>query len=143
MKLQYSIEISKPAIEVFAFVTDHERMPQWISTLEVSTPSAPGPLALNSEFNQEHLERGKRVQFKGQVTEFQDAEKLTLVMKNKDATITLAYVFVAAAGSTGLQQTTELKLHNMMLRMMAGAFEKTVRKRMAADLNALKVLLEA
>lgn len=142
MKLNHAIEIAKPAADVFAFVADHEHMPEWISTLESSTPNSPGPLVLHSEFKQEHQERGKRIHFDGKVTEYQASEKLTLVLSNDDATVSTTYTFTATADNTQFEQTTEVKLHNMMLRMMAGAFEGAVRDRMAADFLTLKARLE-
>jgi len=143
MKLQHSIEIHRPASEVFSYLADHERMPTWISTLETSTPSVPGPLSLGSEFNQEHLERGKRIRFVGKVLEYEDASKLTMELSNDDAVITLRYVLVEHAGHTQLEQSTEVRLDNMMLRMMAGAFEGTARERMKADFETLKSQLES
>lgn len=142
MKLQYSIEINRPAADVFAYLADHERMPTWISTLEASTPSVAGPLSLGSKFSQEHVERGKRIRFAGEVSEYEDASKLTLLLCNDDASIALRFLLEEQTGRTRLEQITEVKLNNMMLRMMAGAFESTVRERMKSDFETLKAHLE-
>ncbi len=143
MKLQHSIEIARPASDVFAYVADHDKMSEWISTLDSSTPSTPGPTSLNSEFDQEHLERGKRIRFSGRVTDFEPASQLTLKLDNDEATVTLTYRLTAQGEGTLLEQTTEVKLHSMMLRMVAGAFEGTVRERMTSDFETLRTKLEA
>ncbi len=143
MKLQHSIEIARPCAAVFAYLTSHEHMPKWISTLETSTQSSPGGLARDSEFLQEHVERGKRIRFSGKVTEYTEPVSLTLELSNDDALVTLTYRCQERPTGTLLEQTSEVKLHNMMLRMVAGAFEGTVRDRMKTDFETLKAQLEA
>ena len=143
MKLTHSIEIDEPVSQVFEFLTSHERMPSWVGTLQSSVSTVPDPTIVGAKFKQQHLERGKPIDFEGEVLRHESPSQFAFRLSNKDAAVTLSYELLPSPKGTLLNQTTEVKFNNMMLRMMAGAFEKTARERMESDLVALRSHLQS
>lgn len=142
MELKHTIEINAPQETVFQWISEHERLPLWISTLQSTTARSAALVHVGEKFTQHHLESGKNVEFEGVVAACEAPKNLTLRCENKDAIVDLAFQLEATSSGTALTQNTTATWKSLALRLMAGAFQSTIEERMTRDLGALKALCE-
>lgn len=142
MEFQHELEVHAPVDAVYRFVTDHARMPEWITTLEESVPSAGFEWRAGERFRQVHVEQGKRLEFEGVVKAADENRALELELEHPDATLSVAYRFEETGAGTRFGQTSTVRLKSMMLRMMAKAFVPQVQARIERDVEQAKALIE-
>ncbi len=144
MKIEYSILINRPIEDVFAYVSNVENWPQWISGASETKQTSPGPMGVGTTFTQVSHYLGRQFEVNARVTEYEPNRKFAVVNDGKPVpygnTITLEW----AGGST--------RLHNVLtasgdvgglFKLAEPIMERMFRRQFEKDHENLKDLLEA
>ena len=134
-------EIDRPAADVFAYVTDPERLATWQTTTVSAELEGDGPLGLGSRLREVHRAGGRNLESVVEVTEYEPDRAFALHVVEGvpiDAHIGL----LPTAGGTLVrfrahgQPTGALRLAEPLLR-------RTLKRQFAEHCTTLKEILES
>jgi uncharacterized membrane protein len=138
-----SVTINRPIEEVFTYLSNIERQPEWVSTLVESRKTSSGPTAVGTTYQQVVKFIGRRMELDCEVTGYEPPTlyafrarsgpmrsemQLTLASEGPETT-RVTQVFEGESGGF-------LKLADPILT-------RTAKKQFAADLETLKTSLES
>ena len=137
-----TVVIDRPVAEVFAYVSDVARLPEWVAAIVDARPTSAEPIGRGSTFTNVVRALGRRVEIVQEVTEYEPQRRVVLRSVSGPLPSTLTQTFEPAGDSTHLTQVIAFaRCHSFKLAgplVAAGA-----RRHMAGDLATLKRLLEA
>jgi hypothetical protein len=140
MKVEYSVVISRPAEEVFAFAGNPDNDPKWGSLIVASRQLSPGPVGVGTRFQQMATFLGARVNTEIEITAYAPGESVCYRASHPVA-IEHCRSFEAVPEGTRLTFCTEIDARGRL--PMPISFLKTIaRRQMEADMDEIKSKIE-
>jgi uncharacterized protein YndB with AHSA1/START domain len=137
--MEHTVVIHRPPSEVFAYLTDVERLPEWQSSaLEVS---AEGELHVGTRIREVRNFLGRRAESTLEVTEYEPDRKFSLRVVSGPLPFEVRHTLTPEDGGTRLDWTAEAdtgRFPRIAVRMVARSAERQFK----ADLERLKRQLE-
>jgi uncharacterized protein YndB with AHSA1/START domain len=133
------VDIARPAREVFAALTDVERVPEWQASAVES--HADEPLAKGVRIHERRHFLGHDAETELEVTEFEPDRRLALRTLKGPVKLTIDHLLEERDGRTHLRVTAEGKTHGL-LRLAGAAVAARARQELRRDFERLKVILE-
>ena len=140
VRIEYSIDVARPADEVFEHLVDLDRLPEWQSSAVESR--ADGPLAEGVRIFECRRALGREIHSELEVTEFERPRRLTLKTLKGPVRFTVDHRLAEADGGTRLTVVAEGKAGGFM-RLGQPVLARTVEAELRKDLERLKELLES
>ena len=141
-KLEQSVVINRPIEEVFAFVSDFEKSPQWMAELVEAKQTSAGSLGVGTTLSGVAQPLGRRAESTQEVTEYKPNRRFAIKSTSGPVASEDAYTFESVAGGTKVTRVVEAELGGffklaepLIVRMMGRQFE--------TNFAHLKDLLEA
>ena len=134
------IDLARPAEDVFAYLVDLDRLPEWQESAVESR--ADEPLAEGVRIFECRRAMGREVHSELEVTEFDRPHRLTLKTLKGPVKFTVDHRLAEADGGTRLTLVAEGKAGGLM-RLGEPMLARTVEAEMRKDLDRLKERLEA
>lgn len=137
-----SIDIERPAADVFDFVADMANNPRWQRGQVRCTWTSEPPIGIGSTYDQEARFLGKTIESSFEVVEFEPGRRIRIVTTS--GTMPLDVVrSVRADGPDRCVVTAEVSGEPQGVIRLAGSLVgRLVRRSVAADYRRLKELLE-
>jgi uncharacterized protein YndB with AHSA1/START domain len=136
-----SVVVDRPVAEVFAFVTDLDKAPQWAPQMGRLVERS-GPLAEGMSFGEERRFAGRRSLARWTVTRFVPQRVFGLAMRWGPMRGDFAYNFESLGeGSTRITQDIDFRLAGP-LAPLSGIITSEAIKEESRELMRLKELLE-
>jgi carbon monoxide dehydrogenase subunit G len=140
MQFANTVTIERPLHEVYAFVADLENVPKWNYAIVETRKTSSGPVGVGTTYRQVRS-LPARSEETLLVTEMEPDRRVAIHGNLGPFVGTLTYEFDDLDGRTRLTNTADLEGHGLM--KLAGPLASgRVRDAVAANLNALKQLLE-
>ena len=139
---RHSVEIARPAEDVFAYLVDGERMKRWIGGLREFTPLDGREPRLGSRARQRVEQAGRTFTVESEITELEPNERLTAHIEGKAFTSTVSYRLEPTPAGTRLTASAETDVRGLGGRVLGGVVGRQADRKLAADLARLKALLE-
>jgi carbon monoxide dehydrogenase subunit G len=139
MRMEHSVMIARPPAEVFSYLTDMERLPEWQSS--ASDVSVEGEMGLGARVHEVRTLLGRRAESTLEVTEFEPERKFSLRVVSGPLPFEVRHELTPQNGGTRLDWVGEADTSGfprLAVRMVSGA----VAAQFKADLERLKRLLE-
>lgn len=140
---QHRIEIGRSPAEVFAALSDVERLPEWQASVIGVTRTTPGALQLGSEFTQTWKTMGRRRQVASRVVAYTPDE---LIAFAGDAGFLDYYcgfeLSATASGHTTLVSRAEFRPHGLW-RALQPVLRGELERELGSELAAFQRLVEA
>jgi uncharacterized protein YndB with AHSA1/START domain len=140
VRVEFTIEIARPAAEVFEYLADLEKLPEWQGSAIESR--AEGSLAKGCRITECRRLFGRDVETVLEVTAYEPPERLTLRSLDGPVRFTVDHRLEEAGGTTLLHFAGEANPGGM-LRFAGPVVESKARQEFRRDFNRLKELLEA
>jgi uncharacterized protein YndB with AHSA1/START domain len=140
VRIEFTIEIDRPATKVFEYLADLEKLPEWQGSAIESR--ADGSLAKGCRITECRRLFGREVETVLEVTAYEPPERLTLRSLDGPVRFTVDHRLEEAGGTTLLHFTGEAKPGGM-LRFAGPVVESKARHEFRRDFDRLKHLLEA
>ena len=140
VRIEYSIDVARPAEEVFEHLVDLDRLPEWQSSAVKSR--ADEPLAEGVRIFECRRALGREIHSELEVTEFERPRRLTLKTLKGPVRFTVDHRLAEADGGTRLTVVAEGKAGGFM-RLGQPVLARTVEAELRKDLERLKELLES
>jgi carbon monoxide dehydrogenase subunit G len=140
VRIELTIDVARPAEEVFAHLVDLDRIPEWQESAVESR--ADEPLAEGVRIFECRRALGREVHSELEVTEFDRPRRLMLKTVNGPVRFTVDHRLAETDGGTRLTVVAEGKAGGLM-RLGEPMLARTVEAEMRKDFERLKELLEA
>ena len=139
VRIELTIDVARPAEEVFGHLVDLDRLPEWQSSAVESR--ADEPLAEGVRIFECRRALGREVHSELEVTEFDRPRRLVLKTLKGPVKFTVDHRLAEADGGTRLTVVAEGKAGRLM-RLGEPVLARTVEAEMQKDFERLKELLE-
>ena len=134
-----TIEIDRPPDEVFALLTDIDRLPEWQES--AVSASANGPLRVGTVIGEQRRFMGRDVQTKDEVTAYEPPRRFDL--KSSGGPVSYAIRHTLSPSGTGTMLRFEVDVQvGAMMRLVAQAPIKAAERELRSDFERLKQLVE-
>jgi uncharacterized membrane protein len=135
VRVELAIEIERPVADVFAYVIDPERLPEWqesaVSIRKIS----------DRRWEEERRIAGRRIECEVKVTELEPHKRFNLRSDAGSIELEVEHVFSETDGGTRLEVVAEGKAGGLM-RFAERTIESRARDELETDLDRLKRVLE-
>jgi len=141
MQFDLTVTIDRPVEEVFAYLSDISRTPEWAGPPVEREKLTEGSIGVGTRIRAVDKLPGRRVVFIEEVTVYEPNQRITVRMEepyNGD----LDFVFEGTNNTTRLAASMDLKptgLMGILSSMLAGRIKRLFQK----DLDNLKTILES
>ena len=139
IRVELTVQIARRADDVFAFLTDVERVPEWQASAVES--HADGPLAEGVRIHERRHFLGHDAETVLEVSAFEEGRRLALRTLGGPVRLEIDHLLEETDGRTALHVTAEGRPHGL-LRLAGPAVTAKVRQELHRDFERLKALLE-
>jgi uncharacterized protein YndB with AHSA1/START domain len=139
VRIEFTIDVARPAEDVFAYLVDLDRLPEWQESAVESR--ADEPLAEGVRIFECRRAMGREIHSELEVTEFDRPRRLTLRALKAPVKFTVDHRLAEADEGTRLTVVAEGKAGGLM-RLGEPMLARTVEAEMRKDFDRLKGLLE-
>ena len=140
VKIEISVHVNRPVAEVFRYLNDPTKMPEWNSTIEEATPSET-PVKVGTRIRTRGRMLGRKIEATAEVVEYEPNERV--VLKSDDPfSWTAINTFQAENGGTRLVSATEGEPGGF-LKLGEPIVARIAKKQLQAQFETAKELLEA
>jgi uncharacterized protein YndB with AHSA1/START domain len=136
-----SLVIRRPSEDVFAFVSNYQNSPRWVSGELRHTKVSPGPIGIGTEIRTAGRTLGLRIEATRIVTAYEPSRKYAFKSDYQRMPITTTFLFEPMADGTHLTVVVDGEptgLFKATAPFVLGA----IRQQFEGDLRRLKTLLE-
>jgi Polyketide cyclase / dehydrase and lipid transport len=138
---QNTVTIRRPVQDVFGFLADFENLPTWNHAILQTKKTSPGPIGVGTTYRQiRSLPSRSEEAF--EVTVFEPTNRLEVHGEVGPFTATIGYLLLPLGDGTCLTNTVDLQPASAAPRLFAPLAALRVKTAVAANLDALKQLLE-
>jgi uncharacterized protein YndB with AHSA1/START domain len=141
-KLEESVVINRPIEEVFAFVADPEKMPEWMSDLLEAKQTSEGPLDVGATVTAVAHPLGRRIPSTQEIIEYNPNDKFAYKSTSGPVASKDEFIFEPVAGGTKVTRLTEVELGGFF-RLAEPLAVRMLRRQFETNFAQLKDLLEA
>jgi carbon monoxide dehydrogenase subunit G len=140
VRIDLSVAVERPPHDVFDFLSDVERLPEWQSSAVESR--AEGPLAAGTRIHERRRILGREVASELEVTAYEPPHRLTIKALSGPLRFTVEHTFVQNGGGTAVRVVAEADPGTLM-KLAEPMLARTAEEELRKDLARLKALLEA
>jgi uncharacterized protein YndB with AHSA1/START domain len=141
-KLEASEVINRPVEEVFAFVTDPEKMTKWMAELVEVKQTSQGPVGVGATFNAVAKPLGRRAESTQKVVEYEPNRKFAIKSTSGPVESKDNYTFESVADGTRIARVAEAEMSGFF-KLAEPLFVRMMRRQFDTNFANLKDLLEA
>jgi carbon monoxide dehydrogenase subunit G len=142
MRCESAVTIAKPPVEVFPWLLDADKVPRWMSGLQVYDPLEPGPLHPGSRIRQELSVSGQHLRFELEVTELDAPHRAVLRFEGSGFKAANEYTVREAPGGTAVTWVIAGDTTSFKAKLIAPMVQGKLQEKLDGDLARLRSLLE-
>lgn len=142
IRIEHSVVINRPIEEVFAFVTDIDKMSQWALELREAKKTSEGPVGVGTTFSGVVQLLGRRMENNHEVTEYEPNRKYSFKTTSGPVPMEAESTFESVAGGTRVTILAEAEPGGFF-KLAEPIFARTAQRQYETNLATLKDLLEA
>ena len=140
-RTERSVEIPRPPGEVFPWLLEEDKVPQWTTALEGYERLDSGPLGRGARFRQKLEVSGQRFTVEMEVTEYDPPSGAGSSFEIRGVDVVTHYALTDGGGGTKLTQSVEAKGGGLKGRVFIPMIQPHLERKLEADLAALRALL--
>lgn len=134
----HSIDVSKPPSEVFPWLLEQDKVPQWTSDLE--RYDVDGPLGVGTHVTQKLTVAGG-IALDMEITEYNPPSGAATAFETNGVKVTSEYIVSANGGGSRVTQTLDAKASGFTAKMLIPIVQGRLETKLKDDLERLKGLL--
>jgi carbon monoxide dehydrogenase subunit G len=142
LRCESTVTIGKPPAEVFPWLLDADKVPEWMSGLQVYEPLEPGPLRVGSRIRQELTVSGQQLRFELEVTELDPPRRAVLRFAGSGFEAANQYAVAEADGGSRVTWIVSGDTTSFKARLIAPMVQGKLQEKVDGDLARLRALLE-
>lgn len=138
-----TIQIERPPAQVFPWVTEPDRLQQWIGGLVESAPLTAEGLKVGARSREVVVVGNTRHEMETTITDLESPSRLVVEIKAEGFKVDARYDLVESGGGTFLSYACISRYEHPLARLMEPLVTREAQKKIEADLARLKGLVEA
>ena len=142
VRVEEHVTIDRPIEEVFTYLSDIDRQPEWVSSLSESTRTSSGPTAPGTTYRQVVKLLGRRIEANCEITEYEPPTLYAFRGVNGPMHVQMRFTLTPEGQGTRVTQVVEGESGGFF-RLADPILARTMQKQFAADLETLKTMLES
>ncbi len=142
INVEVSPVINRPVEEVFAFMVDIKKRPQWISEGVEEHWTPEGPVGVGSTFRTVRRFMGRGIETERVVTEYEPDRKFTYKTTGSRISVEVSTAFEEVPGGTKVNVLAQGGISGVF-KITEPLFGRAVKRVLKAELGNFKNLLEA
>ncbi len=146
IEVDYHVPIRRSPTDVYAYVTDVERIPEWqhVAGVKKVSKQAAGPLTVGSRFAMERQARGGLATIEAEVTALEPGRRFDFHTIDNDGFVgDFSTILTPQGDGTDLHWAVRMQPPNLLYRLLQPVIAGTIRKAASADFVELRKKLEA
>ena len=140
--VQESINIKRPVDKVFAYTTDANNLPKWVSGITESEQTFQGPWCVGTTIKGISRVAGANMKWTGKVTEFEMNNKWSMNTTSWGVIFEEHWTYDPIEGGTKFTKVYDMKI-GWFLSLFTPMLVNWAQKSLEVSLNNLKRILEA
>jgi carbon monoxide dehydrogenase subunit G len=141
MRCESTVTVDKPPAEVFPWLLDADKVPRWMTGLEVYDPLDPGPLRVGSRIRQELSVSGHQLRFEMRVAELDPPRRAVLRFEGSGFKAANDYSVRDAGGDSRVTWVISGDATSFKARLIAPLVQAKLQEKLNTDLARLRALL--
>ena len=142
IRVEHSVTINRPPSEVFAYVSDPEKLPEWQSTALEARWETPGPIAVGSRAVEVRKFLGRRMESTMEVTGFELDRELSFRVLDGPVPFQVTQKFEAVGDGTRLDVVLEGEPGGFF-KVAEPLVARAAKRQLEGDSATMKDILEA
>ena len=134
----HTVEIPLPPAEVFPWLLEEDKVPQWTGNLE--SYSQQGTLGQGAHVRQVLEISGRRIDVELEITSYDPPNGAETVFSTNGIEVVNAYALQATGGGTRLTQSVDAKPSGLTARMLVPIIQPRLEQKLTEDLERLREL---
>jgi uncharacterized protein YndB with AHSA1/START domain len=139
IEVEHTLEIARPIDEVFGYLTDVARIPDWQASAEEA--KLEGELGPGARIREVRSFMGRRAASTMEITEYVPPKRFSLHSVEGPITYAVEHALESVDGGTRVTLTGRGET-NRVPRLMLGTVRRTIERQFVKDLETLKRRLE-
>jgi uncharacterized protein YndB with AHSA1/START domain len=137
----HSVEIPRPPVDVFPWLLDDDKVPQWTGHLERYERLDGGPLGPGSKVRQVLDVSGRTIDVTLEVTGYEPPSGAQTRFSTNGIEVVNSYALEAAGAGTRLTQSFEARPRGLTARMLVPVVKPRLEQKLTEDLERLRETL--
>lgn len=142
MRCESTVRIGKSPGEVLPWLLEADKVPAWMSGLQVYEPLEPGPLHVGSRIRQELVVSGQHLRFELEVAELEPPRRVVLRFEGSGFKAANEYSVAEADGGSQVTWVISGDTTSFKARLIAPMVQAKLQEKLDGDLARLRALLE-
>ena len=141
IRCESTVTVSRPPAEVFPWLLDADKVPRWMTGLEVYEPLEPGPLRVGSRIRQHLSVSGQQLRFELEVVALDPPRSATLRFEGSGFKAANEYTVVDAPGGSAVTWVISGDTTSFKAKLIAPMVQAKLQEKLDGDLARLRALL--
>ena len=137
-----TLEISKPAAQVFAFIDDLSKAPLWLESCLELRQADGKPKVVGTPHRYTYRQGGREGAMDGVVTAYEPGRRLAMRFTDNQFEIAVSFLLSASGSGTLVEHTVAITPKSLLGRLMAPVIRLGNRKQVVNNLARAKEILE-
>jgi carbon monoxide dehydrogenase subunit G len=142
MRCESAVTVGKPPADVFPWLLEADKVPQWMSGLQVYEPLEPGPLHAGSRIRQELTVSGQHLRFELMIAELDAPRRAVLRFEGSGFKAANEYGVSEAPGGARVSWVIAGDTTSFKARLIAPMVQAKLQEKLDGDLARLRSVLE-
>jgi carbon monoxide dehydrogenase subunit G len=141
VRCESTVSVDKPAAEVFPWLIDADKVPRWMTGLDVYEPLDPGPLRVGSRIHQELTVSGHQLRFEMRVTELDAPRRAVLRFEGSGYRAANEYSVADVGGAARVTWVIAGQTTSFKAKLIAPMVQAKLQEKLQTDMARLRALL--
>ena len=141
MRCESAVDVAAPPAEVFPWLLDADRVPRWMTGLEVYEPLDPGPLRVGSRIRQELSVSGQQLRFELRVAELDPPRRAVLRFEGSGFRAANEYTVRDAGSGANVTWVISGDATSFKAKLLVPMVQAKLQEKLETDLARLRALL--
>ncbi|MBW3593188.1 MAG: SRPBCC family protein [Actinobacteria bacterium] len=142
IRIERDVRVGRPRPEVFAYLTDPERIPEWQATAVEVVREHEGDLAVGMRWKETRVFMGKRIEQTVETTKYEPVEEFALAVVDGPIPLRIHHRLADDGGATVISVTGEGEPGGMF-RFGARLIVPVVERQFDEDFARLRAIVES
>jgi carbon monoxide dehydrogenase subunit G len=142
MRCESAVTVGKPPADVFPWLLEADKVPRWMTGLEVYEPLDAGPLRVGSRIRQELSVSGQQLRFELVVARLEPPHAATMRFEGSGFKAANEYAVRPAGSGSEVTWVISGDTTSFKARLIAPMVAAKLQEKLETDLARLRALLE-